>query len=238
MKTSNNTTKRIIGVLFAAVLGVACSCPSAQAQIINGSFETGDFTGWTTQDLADPLNALTVRTNGYNEGYGLFSTQATNGSYVATTGFDGAGPGTISISQNIGLLTSSADLLTFDYRAGWDMLDYAGSTLNRTFDLVLSPSGGGSPLATFNVLTAYAGTKNPDTGAFTSQLNLSAFIGDNVNISFQWYVPQDFTGPAFAQLDNVQLSAASAPEPSIWALLLGGLGLLAFWRTRTRSARI
>jgi len=28
----------------------------------------------------------------------------------------------------------------------------------------------------------------------------------------------------------------SAPEPSTWALCLGGLGLLAFWRLRTRRA--
>ena len=30
------------------------------------------------------------------------------------------------------------------------------------------------------------------------------------------------------------ISVAAAPEPSTWAMLLGGLGLLAFWRVRTR----
>jgi len=35
---------------------------------------------------------------------------------------------------------------------------------------------------------------------------------------------------------DIQVLPAAAPEPSTWALLLGGLGMLAFWRMRTRRA--
>jgi len=37
---------------------------------------------------------------------------------------------------------------------------------------------------------------------------------------------------------TVSLPPEDAPEPSTWALLLGGLGLLAFWHRRTRRAQI
>ena len=30
----------------------------------------------------------------------------------------------------------------------------------------------------------------------------------------------------------------ATPEPSTWAMLIGGLGMLAFWRTRKRNAHI
>lgn len=43
-------------------------------------------------------------------------------------------------------------------------------------------------------------------------------------------------GPPFLLLDNVQLNAA-VPEPATWALLLGGLGLLAFMARRRRDAQ-
>jgi MYXO-CTERM domain-containing protein len=43
----------------------------------------------------------------------------------------------------------------------------------------------------------------------------------------------NYTGTLSVLGPDLQLSVApaSAPEPSSWAMLLGGLGLLAFWRT-------
>ena len=40
-------------------------------------------------------------------------------------------------------------------------------------------------------------------------------------------------GGAYGDGTVFSLSIQAAPEPSIWALLLGGLGLLAFWHQRT-----
>ena len=36
----------------------------------------------------------------------------------------------------------------------------------------------------------------------------------------------------------IGLAVEDVPEPSTWAMLLGGLGLLAFWRLRTRRALV
>ena len=160
--------------------------------INNCGFETGDFTGWEIQDLTTPLSPLQVQPGG------------TEGSYAATTGFDGNGPGTIRVSQDLSLPSSSTIELTFDYQASWN-LPFPGATLDRTFLVTIEPSGGGTPLDQTVILTANAGTSIPDTGDLSASVNLSAFAGQAVRISFDWWVPEDFSGPAFFQLDNVRL---------------------------------
>jgi hypothetical protein len=60
-------------------------------------------------------------------------------------------------------------------------------------------------LDSFNILTATAGTIEFDTGDATGVVDLSAFVGQTVRLSFDFFVPQNFTGPAFFQLDNVRI---------------------------------
>lgn len=170
----------------------------------NCGFETGDFTGWVTQDITSPLYALTVRGAGFNPGYGIFSSAPTEGSYAATTGFDAAAPGMIRLAQDVSLPDSSSIELTFDYRAGWDLVPY-GATLDRTFSVTVEPSGGGTALYQIVILTVPANTFNLDTGDLSASVDLSAFAGQSVRVSFDWWVPEIATGPAFFQLDNVRL---------------------------------
>jgi hypothetical protein len=183
--------------------------------------------GWTTSDLANPLTPLQVVTNGFNNGW-FFSTVATAGQYSLVTGFDGAGPGTISFAQDIGTVDSASDRVSLDYRAQWQMLAPDGSTQDRTFTLVVQPAGGGLTLGSFQIIDAKFGTMH-DTGFQTANIDLSAFIGQNVELSFQAYIPEVFTGPAFMEVDNIRLSAV--PEPST-LFLAGGfaVGLVAWQR--------
>jgi len=44
---------------------------------------------------------------------------------------------------------------------------------------------------------------NLDTGPLSGMFDVSAFAGSDVRISFDWIVPESFTGPAHAQLDDV-----------------------------------
>ena len=172
--------------------------------LANGSFETGDFSSWVTTDLTNPYVSLAVRSNGYNTGYGLFTSTATDGNYSATCGFDGGGPGTIQIAQDIAV-SAAAPIVLFDYRVGWDMLDYTGSTQARTFTVTVQPSGGGSTLATSTVLSASPRTRNLDTGALTGAMDLTAYVGTSVRLCFNVSIPDNFTGPGFFELDNVRV---------------------------------
>jgi hypothetical protein len=182
---------------------VALLAARAPAQFVNGSFETGDFTGWVTQDLADPLQELTVTDEADDINWVSGEALPTDGNQVASTGFDGAGPGTIFLAQDV-TIPASRSMLQFDWAAGWDLADF-GAAEDRSFSVVIEPSGGGSALATKVVRTAVAGTAVESTGLTTTSLDLSAFAGQAVRVKFAWTVPEDYTGPAGAELDNVRL---------------------------------
>lgn len=195
--------------LWMALLLSFVNAQSAYAvAITNGSFETGNFNGWVVNDIPSPHIALAVRANGYNSGFGFFSTTATQGNSVANHGFDGGGPGTIRLAQDI-TLPAQAQSLTFDYRVAWNMQDYGGSTAPRVFAVNIQPAGGGANLASTTILTAQPATKNLDTGPLNGIINLAAFANQSVRISFDCTIPQSFTGPGFLQLDNVALQAAN-----------------------------
>jgi hypothetical protein len=181
--------------------------------IANCGFETGDFTGWVTQDLIDPFFSLKVGGAGLRPLISFFVSAPTQGVWAALTGFDGNGPGTIRVAQDVSLPPSSTEL-TFDYRCGWSLA--SGATEDRTFSVNIEESGGGALLQSDLILTAQAGTiALPHSGGnMKGVVDVSAFSGQTVRISFDWFVPQDFTGPAFCQLDNVSVGGnPSRPNP-------------------------
>lgn len=187
--------------------GQACS-PSAACMAgecidscDNCGFEAGDFTGWTTLDLSDPYVDLTVSSSaGEKE---LFFASPTEGRYFAVTGFDGNGPGTIEIGQDITLGSTPARLL-FDYRAGWDLLNH-GATIERTFEVWIEPPGGGVPDEIVTVLVAPAEDFTPDTGVQTEEIDLDVYTDQTIFVRFVFDVPEDYSGPGLAMIDDVRI---------------------------------
>jgi hypothetical protein len=198
---------------LAAFVILATATDQARSGFItNGSFETGNFSGWGTQDISPSLMVLAVRGNGISNGFGSFSTQATQGVFSASHGFDGGGPAVIRMFQDIGVVDSLTNKLQFDYRAAWDMLHFGGSTIARLFTVNVYQSGGfGTLLGSFLMLTANPGTNVNDTGNLLGTVDLSSLNGQAVRLSFDCNIPEFGTGPGFFQLDNVRL-AALAPE--------------------------
>src|SRR5262249_27022457 len=60
--------------------------------VTNGSFEPGNFTGWTTVSTGTPYMPWAVSGAGVGGGYGMLTTAPQDGTYDAWNGFDGAGP--------------------------------------------------------------------------------------------------------------------------------------------------
>jgi len=216
----------IVILLFLISPGVIAqiSCNNSYNPLVNCSFETGDFSGWTIQDIAVPFSAAAVQGAGFSVGFGFFSTAPTDGSFVSVNGFDGGGPDTIEYSQDV-TLPANAGVLIFDYRAGWDMFNFPGSTAARIFSVEIQPSGGGAALGSQVFLTANPGEVILDTGNLSSTLSLTQFAGQSIRIVFIWTVPEDFTGPAQFQLDNVNM-VPLIPVPTLSVSGLAGLVIL------------
>ena len=203
----------------------------AFADFVNGGFEDGSFNGWIVNDIADPFYPITVASNGSDNSFGWpWSSSPTEGNWAAYHGFDGDGVGavtTISLAQD---LVISGTTLEFDYRHAWDLT--FGAIQDRTFEVSIQPSGGGPALETFTVVTASAGTTVVDTGNMSAALDVSAYNGQAVRVSFDWQIPEPFTGPGAAQLDNVRVTGTAIPEPTSMAIL--SIGLLALTKRRRK----
>jgi hypothetical protein len=165
--------------------------------LTNGSFETGNFNGWTTSGLTQPYVRNPQVVSAGTGGYG-FVAAPTDGAFAVLAGFDGSGPGTMRIAQEVTIPSGSNSVLTFDWRAMW-----SHSQLPRTLSVNVETLAGAS-LGSFLVYTTTP-PGNADTGHQTSTVNLSAFAGQTVRVAIDQYIPQYFTGPAQMQIDNVSL---------------------------------
>jgi len=91
-------SQQLLAVIAVLAATLASSPEEARAtSVINGSFETGDFPDWVTQDLSNPFVQLQVGGAGLSPGFGFFFSAPTDGDFAALHGFDGNGPGTIRI---------------------------------------------------------------------------------------------------------------------------------------------
>lgn len=205
------STEVITPAVGSRTVLVVDDCDAPGNPIANCSFETGDFSGWITEDLPDPLFPLQVSGAGIDLGYGAFSSEPTHGDYAALHGFDGDGPGSMLIAQDV-TLPPGVVTLEFIFRAAWDLLNY-GALQNRQFLVTVEAAGGGPYLLqTTDILTALAGTEEADTGKVWSRVPMNDFAGRTIRILFRWEVPESFSGPGFFQLDNVFLRAHRPPD--------------------------
>jgi N-acetylneuraminic acid mutarotase len=207
-----------LGLIATTVSAARADQPAATSSVCNTvnncSFEAGTLTGWIASDIASPSYPMQVGGAGQSPGNSLFTSAPTDGNFAALNGFNGAGPGVIRLVQDISLPVT-ATAITFDYRAGWDMLGFPGSTQARAFIVDIEPGGGGPPMASSMILTADPHTRNLDTGNLSASIPVSTFQGQSIRVVFRWFIPENNTGPAFFQLDHVNVTVATTPTPPL-----------------------
>jgi VCBS repeat-containing protein len=205
--------------------------------IVNGSFETGDLSGWTVKELtpaSNPNLPLSVRGAGveypaatflafpYFIILDYFTSAPTDGQFAVLNDFNGNDPATTGFVNRRELyqditLPASTTTLEFDYRAAWELFRFS-STQPRTFSVEIEPGGGGTALLTRTILTAPDDTYEEDTdhpsggvGDYPpAVIDLSAFSSQSVRLKFVWNIPEPGTGFGFFQLDNIRLNTSGS----------------------------
>ena len=214
-------TTRRAGTLYFASLAIAAmmgilGAGEAQALLINGDFETGDLTGWTTFTTANGTLGVglpqVVVFDTTNTGAPSNSASFNVGQIVFQSGGPGAGGG---IFQNVNLfdgsLSISADIAVLD-NVGFD--NQAGGLFELLLDGVVVDSHDFGfvflGIAEFNMLADISGIT---AGSHQIAIRMTRPFGSNLAVS-----PTQF-------IDNISLGGtALVPEPN--AVLLFGVGTL------------
>jgi hypothetical protein len=199
--TARTTLRRALSGALIATLALA---GASQAQIVNGSFEAGNFDGWIMEQTLNPHVPMAVVPGGVDHPWlPMLVTEPTDGQYLARNGFDACGyPGSVSLAQDI-LVPEDRTLLVFDYRAKWQA-GLGAATLDRTFSVLVEPDGGGPALRSFEVRRVIP-YEEKETGFVSTGVDLTDYRGESVRIVFLWVVSEVEAGWGDFQMDNVRL---------------------------------
>jgi hypothetical protein len=224
---------RKLAVAFAALVGASALAAGAHAAnlLVNGDFETGDFTGWTETDQAFGSGSWFIAGNGTGSPLNGFPTPSspTGGTWNAQT--DQGSPGSHTLSQTFhysgGFLLLSFDAFAFDAANAAPVgygTDFNGDA-NQHVQIDLTPANASGPLV-------FYGTFSDHWETYLINLTpLMSGAGD-YTLAFTEVDNQLFYNVG---LDNISV-AGGAPEPAAWALMLGGFGLAGAALRRRKAA--
>jgi hypothetical protein len=199
----------------AAALLFAVGAKAANV-VTNGSFETGNLSGWTVSNTVsdgcpDATNDWTVLSSpsdawcysGFDSDWPT-NISAVNGSHFADVTWDGSGDTGefFSLMQMVTVPAAGSGTLGWSDNVSWDLTFDA--TVDRTEYVDVLASDGTTVLQSLPIQTLTADTEGA-TGWVAHTLDLSAYAGETVGIRFRLTVPENFTGPANFALDDVTL---------------------------------
>lgn len=208
--------------IFALLLGAA---GTSQAQLINGNFETGDFTGWTE-----------FNTVGGSTPYGQ---EAGGTARYTVVLFDTAGTGTPSYSAEFEVGEVSGIIGGGGLGQGAGIYQYVpldAGQLNISVDIAATSPGNNADAGTFELLLdgnlvashAFGGISFSQT--LRSTLSYSGVIATGTHqIAIDMrrgYGVGVFVTP-YQHLDNIVLSGTAVPEPTATLFMSFGLAALA-----------
>ncbi len=188
--------------------------------VANGSFEAGNFSGWTTVTTGSPFIDWTVSGAGAGAGFDMAPTAPQDGSLDAWNGFDGDGPMQLLMYQDITLPSGSVSVSWKD-RVQWNFALTGTATQPRTYEVEVVDPASGTTLATLTSFSTGIAHIIGDSGWQTHSANLSAFAGQTVRLRFREDIPESFTGPGQIEFDGVSISDPNADLADYYSFTLG-----------------
>jgi hypothetical protein len=222
--------------ILVAACAVAALSTSARAAppLINGDFETGDYTGWSVnvEDGSDgALSVIQYSVGATPISNAPFQNNAAGGQFFSTS--DQGGPGSYSLTQSFTLETFYTVTIRWDQFANnWAGVDFANGrdfttdpNQNAVVDILTGTADPFTDAPGDIVATLwgpgsdnFAGNPNPWT-SYAVTLNLAA---GTYQLRFAETDNQSFFNFG---VDNVAITVA-VPEPASWAMMITGFGLV------------
>ncbi len=197
---------------FSSFSTICTINPENDQLIGNGSFECGSLDGW---ELDGPLifsgcsQNFIVLENSLSVCSTVDNITPTDGTFAAFTSFDGGPDVTYSLTQAIDvpndINTADSAMLSLDFSVNYNMT--VGPTQERVFTVRFTDESNNE---LFKVEEVRFGL-SPNTGNISRTLShdilthLSAYTGQTIIFNLDAYVPERFTGPSKAMVDNVSL---------------------------------
>ncbi len=213
----------------ALALGIVFAL-SAHAQLVtNGSFETGDFSGWTVNSVEDPWAVISGSSGDSGSYHGAY-----DGTFFASTGCVGTDcigsdtlPGTNYLYEDLSTVVNATYTVSFAFASGGLSEDGGGQSPAITRSVATQEE----LLATFGGVTVADVVDQPSTDYIFYTKNIVA-SSTTTRLEFQ-----DREDPDWSALDDISVTqVSSSPEPA--TILLGlGAALLALISMRFRKAQ-
>jgi len=184
--------------------------------------------GWAAADTSTPASALWFQGNP-----GIFSSQAgAPNSYIAANPFSTTGDSLTSVSNY--LITPEFSLSQPTTLSFWTRSTGIADGFPDRLQVLLSTAGTSTVVGSFGFLLADLTTIN-DTWAL-STINIGG-LGASASgrIAFRYFIPDAANAGSYLGLDTV--SVAAVPEPSVWASMVLGIGILSLAITRSRRVK-
>ncbi len=192
--------------------------------VVNGGFETGNFTGWTTVNVIDEFRPWAVSPTGAGGDDGGFynpvpkSTVVVQGTFNAWQGVAGGAGQSHLLFQNITIPVGNFVRMTWNDRYQMNFTQFCTTNCGTATYAVEILTTSNVLLQTLYTVTTLTNT-NTNTGYVNHVADLTAYQGQTIRIRFRTTVSARLMGPGQLEVDAVSVQTL---QPTAANVSIGG----------------